>query len=151
MNAFLFTLLAISFLVIVLITVFGWRTKSNENLILFQSLPLTFIYILMYVAFPAERYLFPGEDSEGYGMGFVVLIPSGLFLFISMTILGIKGMTQWKVENDKFLLVTSFACISVVVSLVFTHFLYPVLTLFIVGKKAIRKWKGRKKQSSTIL
>ena len=142
MNAFLFTLLVISLLTIILITFFGWRTKSNENLILFQSLPLTFIYSLLYVSFPLQHYLFPGEDSEGYGMGFAVMLPTGLFLFISMTILGIKGMTQWKAENDKFLLVTSLACVSLMVSLVFTHFLYPVLTLYILGRKAVRKWKG---------
>jgi hypothetical protein len=142
MNAFLFTVLGISLLTIILITFFGWRTKSNENLILFQSLPLTFIYSLLFVAFPLQHYLFPGEDSEGYGMGFAVMLPTGLFLFISMTILGIKGMTQWKAENDKFLLVTSLACVSLMVSLVFTHFLYPVLTLYIVGRKVVRKWKG---------
>ncbi|WP_017379546.1 hypothetical protein [Paenisporosarcina sp. TG-14] len=144
MNAFLFTVLGISLLTIILITVFGWKTKSNENLILFQSLPLTFIYSLLYVGFPLQRYLFPGEDSEGYGMGFVVMIPSGLFLFISMTILGIRGMTKWKEENDKFLLVTSLACVSIMISLVFTHFLYPFLTLYILGRKAVRKLKGRK-------
>jgi hypothetical protein len=143
MNAFLLTVLGISLLTIILITFFGWRTKSNENLILFQSLPLTFIYSLLFVAFPLQHYLFPGEDSEGYGMGFAVMLPTGLFLFISMTILGIKGMTQWKAENDKFLLVTSLACVTIVISLVFTHFLYPVLTLYIVGKKAVRKWKGK--------
>jgi hypothetical protein len=134
-----------SLLIITLITIFGWKTKTNENLILFQSLPLTFIYSLLLVAIPLQRYLFPGQDTEGYGIGFAVLLPTGLFVFFSMLILGIKGLTQWKAENDKFLLVTSIASASVMITVVFTHFLFPLVTLYILVVKAVRKWKSKPK------
>jgi hypothetical protein len=134
-----------SLLIITLITIFGWKTKTNENLILFQSLPLTFIYSLLFVAIPLQRYLFPRQDTEGYGIGFAVLLPTGLFVFFSMLILGIKGLTQWKAENDKFLLVTSIASASVMITVVFTHFLFPLVTLYILLVKAVRKWKSKPK------
>jgi len=143
MNTFLFSLLVTSLLVNILITFFGMKAKTNENLILFQSLP--FVYSILFIFIPLQWYLFPGEDIEGYGIGFTVLVPTGLFLVISMTILGIKGLNQWKDENDKFLFVTSLASSLVVVSMVFTHFLFPFLTLYIVGTKAVRKLKGKSK------
>lgn len=145
MNTFLLIVLVMSLLIITLITIFGWKTKTNENLILFQSLPLTFIYSLLFVAIPLQRYLFPGQDTEGYGIGFAVLLPTGLFVFFSMLILGIKGLTQWKAENDKLLLVTSIASASVMITVVFTHFLFPLVTLYILLVKAVRKWKSKPK------
>jgi hypothetical protein len=145
MNTFLVTLLVTSLVVNIMITFLGMRVKTNENLILFQSLPASFMYSILFFCIPLQRYLFPGEDIEGYGIGFVVMLPTVLFLVISMTILGIKGLKQWKVENDKFLFVTSLASSLVVVSMVFTHFLFPFLTLYIVGTKVVRKLKGRAK------
>ncbi len=136
MNTFLLILLVIALLIITLITIFGWKTKTNENLILFQSLPLTFIYSLLFVAIPLQRYLFPGQDTEGYGIGFAVLLPTGLFVFFSMLILGIKGLTQWKAENDKLLLVTSIASASVMITAVFTHFLFPARDTLYTGSKS---------------
>lgn len=145
MNTFLFSLLVTSFLVNLLITFLGMKAKTTENLILFQSLPASFMYSFLFFCIPLQRYLFPGEDIGGYGIGFIVMLPTGLFLVISMTILGIKGLNQWKVKNDRFLFVTSLASSLVVVSLVFTHFLFPFLTLYIMGRKVLRKLKGKSK------
>jgi len=109
MNTFLFSLLVKSLFVNILITFLGMKAKTNENLILFQSLPASFMYSILFICIPLQRYLFPGEDIGGYGIGFTVMVPTVLFLVISMTILGIKGLNQWKFENDKFLFVTSLA------------------------------------------
>jgi hypothetical protein len=144
MFEFLLTLLVISLVGINLITIFGFKAKTNENLMLFQSLPVSFMYILMFIAFPLQGFLFPGEDADTLGIGILVVMPSILFVVVSMTILGIKGLTKWKAENDKFLLVTSLGSSFIMLTLVFTHFLFPLVTLYILGRKAVRKWKGKR-------
>lgn len=149
MNAFLLNVLVISLIVMTLLTFYGFNSKSNENLILFQSLPVTFILGLLYAAIPLQRYLFPGEDTDGYGFGFTVLLPTGSFMFFSMLILGIKGLSQWKVENDMFLLVTSLASSLLAISIVYLYFLFPLLTLYILGLKTVRKLKGKFDSHST--
>jgi hypothetical protein len=125
-----------------LITFFGFIAKTNENLMLFQSLSATFMYALVLI-----HILMPTQDpSDGLFFLIGVMMPSLIFMIIPMTVLGVKGLLQWKYEKDKFLLLTSVASVSSLVTVVFFQFLFPILTVYILGRKAVRKWKGRVNQ-----
>ncbi|MEK5217167.1 hypothetical protein [Psychrobacillus sp. FSL H8-0487] len=124
MNLFLFIMLLISLTIIIVITIYGLRAKTSENKMLFQSLPAFFLFNFLLIAIPLVynlfpepkientsfffTLLFPGISSHYVGFLFIVLFPTFLGILLSMTILGIKGLTKWKTTKDKLLLANPF-------------------------------------------
>lgn len=155
MNVFLIITLLISLTIIVVITICGLRAKTSENMILFQSFPVFFLYNFLLIAVPLFYKLFPEPeiDNTGYlfpllfpgvsshyaGFIFIVIFPTFLGILLSMTILSIKGLTQWKTKKDKLLLAISIVSTLSFVSLTVTIILYPLITIYIVCLKMVRK------------
>ena len=155
MSVFLFITLLISLTIIIVITIYGFRAKTSENMMLSQSLLTFFLFNfllivipLVYKLFPEPEIdntsylftlLFPGMGSHYAGFFFIVLFPTFLGVLLSMTILGIKGLTQWKTKKDKLLLAVSIVSTLCFVSLTVTIILYPLLTIYIVCLKMVRK------------
>jgi len=83
--------------------------------------------------------LFPGGFSHYAGLLFIVLFPTVLSILLSMMILGIKGLTQWKTTKDKLLFAISILSTISIVSFSVTIFLYPILTIYIVCHKMVRR------------
>lgn len=155
MNVFLIVTLLISLTIIIVITMYGLRAKTSENMMLFQSLPVFFLYNFLLIAIPLLYKLFPEREIENTSVLFTLLFPSGFthyvgFIFIvifptflgillSLTILGIKGLTQWKTKKDKLLFAISIVSTLSFVSLTFTIILYPLITIYILCLKMVRK------------
>lgn len=155
MTAFLSITLLISLTIIVLITIKGLRAKTTENMILFQSLPLFFLYNFLLIVIPLffklfpepeidntsyfVALLFPGFNSHYAGLLFFLLFPTFLILLFSMTILGVKGIAQWKTKKDKLLLAISIVSTLSFVAIPITITLYPFITIYIVCIKMVRR------------
>lgn len=155
MNVFLLIMLLISLTIIVVITICGLRAKTSENMILFQSLLVFYLFNFLLIAIPLVyklfpepeidntsylfTLLFPGISSHYVGFLFIVLFPTFLGILISMMILGIKGLLQWKTRKDKLLLAVSIVSTLSFVSLTVTIILYPLLTIYIMCLKMVRK------------
>ncbi|QUG43107.1 hypothetical protein KD050_07705 [Psychrobacillus sp. INOP01] len=155
MTVFLLIMLFISLTIIVFISICGLRAKTSENMILFQSLLVFFLYNfllivipLFYKLFPEPEIdntsylftlLFPGVSSHYAGFIFIVIFPTLLGILLSMTVLGIKGLIQWKTKKDKLLLAVSIVSTLSFISLPFTIILYPLITIYIVCLKMVRK------------
>ena len=155
MSVFLFITLIISLTIIVLITIYGLRAKTSENMMLSQSLLAFFLFNFILIVVPLFSklfpepeientsvlftLLFPGGFSHYAGLLFIVLFPTVLGILLSMTILGIKGLNQWKTTKDKLLLAISILSITSIVSFSVTIILYPLLTIYIVCLKMVRK------------
>lgn len=159
MTVFLILMLLISLSIIALITIKGLRAKTSENMILFQSLLLFFLYNFLLVVIPLFSKLFPKPELENTSVLFTLLFPSGFFhyagllfivifptilgIIISLMILGIKGLTRWKTTKDKLLLGVSILSIISIVSFSVTVFLYPIITIFIVCIKMVRRQNNK--------
>lgn len=155
MNTFLIITILISLTIIVVISIKGLRAKTSENMILYQSLPVFFLFNFILIVVPLFSklfpepeientsvlftLLFPGGTSHYAGLLFIVLFPTVLGILLSMTILGIKGLTQWKTKKDKSLLAISIVSTLSFVSLTVTIILYPIITIYIVCLKLVRR------------
>ncbi|WP_277586804.1 hypothetical protein [Psychrobacillus antarcticus] len=155
MSVFLFIIMTISLTIIVLITIYGLRAKTSENMMLFQSLLFFYLFNffliaipLVYKLFPEPEIdntshlftmLFPGISSHYVGFIFIVLFPTVVGVLLSMTILGIKGLAQWKTRKDKLLLAISILSITSIASFSVTFILYPLLTIYIIILKLVRR------------
>ena len=155
MNIFILITLLVSLTIIIVITIYGLRAKTSENMILFQSLPIFFLYNFLLIAIPLLYKLFPVPEIANTsvlltllfpsgvihyaGFIFIVLFPTLLGILLSMTILGIKGIIQWKTKKDKLLLAISIVSTLSFVSLTVTIILYPLITIYILCIKMVRK------------
>lgn len=155
MNVFLILTLLISLTITVFITIKGLRAKTSENMILYQSLPIFFLYNFLLIVIPLffklfpepevdntsfiVALLFPGFNSHYAGLLFFLLFPIFLILLFSMTILGVKGIAQWKTKKDKLLLAISIVSTLSFVAIPFTIILYPFITILIVCIKMVRR------------
>lgn len=148
-------MLIISLTIIIVITIYGLRAKTSENMILFQSLLVFFLYNFLLIAVPLFSklfpepeientsvlftLLFPGGFSHYAGLLFIVIFPTFLCALLSMMILGIKGLTYWKTSKDKLLLSISILSTLSFITFLVTLFLYPLLTIYILCLKLVRK------------
>lgn len=64
MNVFILITLLISLTIIIVITIYGLRAKTSENMILFQSLPVFFLYNFLLIAIPLLYKLFPEPEID---------------------------------------------------------------------------------------
>lgn len=154
LNVFLILMLLISLTIIIAITIYGLRAKTSENMMLFQSLLAFFLFNFILIVIPLFSKIFPEPEIESTSVLFTLLFPGGFFhyaglLFIvlfptvlgiclSMTILGIKGITRWKTNKDKLLLAVSLLSVTSILTFSITIILYPLLTVYIVCLKMVR-------------
>ena len=77
MNVFLILTLLIPLTIIVVITVFGLRAKTSENMMLFQSLLAFFLFNFILIVIPLFSKLFPEPEIENTSVLFTLLFPGG--------------------------------------------------------------------------
>lgn len=111
----------------------GWKANSNADLILYQSLPFTWFYVLTFTSFIVQAFK-PG-DMEWMGFFFLFLFPMSFFAIASTTALGVKGLMKCRETNDRFLSMTSLLSVTVLVTSFLTSVLFPVLFGYILYRK----------------
>ncbi|MCZ8538056.1 hypothetical protein M9R32_12745 [Paenisporosarcina quisquiliarum] len=123
---------------IVLITC-SFKSTKQENKILFQTLPVSWFWLVFVVAHKIREWKFPLEDTEGYTMGFGLILPGVFILILIIMIGGGGGMKAARRYNQKPLLVISALSVTVIFTNVLVFLLYPIVSLFIIIKKLLRK------------
>lgn len=150
-NLFLLLMVVCSLIVNILIVVLGFKAKDPENLGLIQTLPTVFVFSLFYVGLGASEAWFSMEDSDGYGFGFLVILPTMAFAIISTTVLGVVGLAKMSGQGNLFLTILSMFSATVVVTYAFGSFAFPTAFVIILFMKVKRKWKQKRDKAPNII
>lgn len=133
----IFVLLLLSVIGFILIAWFGWKAKTHADLILYQTMPCTFIMVLFVISILSHSFLPIDMQFNAFVVVYVLL---SFFAIVTTTALGIKGLIAWRQTNDNFLLAVSFLSVITIITNIFMCFLYPIL----FGYMLFRKWTNRK-------
>lgn len=138
-----YSLLFITVTIVTSFIIFGIRSKFTENRVLFQILPISFIYALV-LPFQSIRNMEFDGISE-HSVGAVVLAVTALYAMVAVGLLAVIGLIRGFREKDGTLQAASAMFLVSLGFMSIFHPAYQVIPVFIVGRKAVRKWKGRKK------
>ena len=123
----------------IVLIICAFKSTQQENKILFQTLPVSWLWLVFVIAHKFREWKFPLEDTEGYSMGFGLLLPGTFMLILVIMIVGGDGMKAARVSDQKPLLVISAISVTVIFTNMLVFFLYPFVSLFIIVKKLLRK------------
>jgi lysylphosphatidylglycerol synthetase-like protein (DUF2156 family) len=137
-------LVLFSLIINIVILVFGIQTKNAENLGLFQTLPTIFMFLLFQVGLEVQDAWIQTPDSEGFGFGLLVVLPTMFFTIISTTTLGIMGLVRMKSQGSLFLKVLSMLSATSLFTYTLGFFAFPSAFIIILFIKAKRKRKRDK-------
>ena len=107
MNSLLITGLIVMVVGHIVLITCAFKSTQQENKILFQTLPVSWLWFVFVIAHKIREWKFPLEDTEGYSMGFGLLIPGTIKLILVILIVGGDGMKAARKFNQKPLLVIS--------------------------------------------
>ena len=139
MNSLLITCLIVMVVGHIVLITYEFKSTHQENKILFQTLPVSWFWIIFVVAYKIREWKFPLEDTEGYTMGFGLFLPGVFILILIIMIGGGGGMKAARKYNLKPLLVISALSVTVIFTNMLVFLLYPIVSLFIIVKKLLRK------------
>ena len=139
MNSLLITGLIIMVVGHIVLIICAFKNTHQENKILFQTLPVSWFWLVFVSAQKIREWIFPLEDTEGYSIGFGLFLPGAIILFLIMMIVGGNGMKDGRMNNQKPLLVVSAISVTVIFTNILVFLLYPLVSLFIIVKKLLRK------------
>lgn len=117
----------------------AFKSTQQENKILYQTLPVSWFWLVFIIAQKIREWIFPLEDTEGYSLGFGLFLPGAIILILVMMIVGGDGMKATRMYNQKPLLVVSAISVTIIFTNMLVFLLYPIVSLFIIVKKLLRK------------
>jgi len=139
MNSLLITGLIVMMVGHIVLITCAFKSTQQENKILFQTLPVSWLWFVFVIAHKIREWKFPLEDTEGYSMGFGLLIPGAIMLILVIMIGGGDGMKAARMNDQKPILVISALSVTVIFTNMLVFLLYPFVSLFILVKKLLRK------------
>ena len=139
MNSLLITGLIVMVVGHIVLIICAFKGTQQENKILFQTLPVSWFWLVFFTANQFKEWKFPLEDTEGYSMGFGLFLPGAIILIWVMMIVGGDGMKAARKSDQKPLLVISALSVTVIFTNMLVFVFYPLVSLFIIVKNLLRK------------